>query len=79
MNSVHTSAQIEDAIRELGLWGKLINNPYATFHVGDRVTCEMFGNGTILGQQMSMAHYAVLFDDGHAERAMHHLSLYPLF
>ena len=61
---IHTAQEIEAAVKSLDLWGKLIDNQYCRYHVGDRVDVEHLGTGTILGQQMGGYHYAVLLDTG---------------
>ena len=77
MNRMHTTEEIQQAVRDLGLWGKLVDNRFSRFHVGDRVVAELYGPGTILGQHPSGHHYAVLFDDGVAREAIHTTSLQP--
>ena len=74
---MHTTEEIQQAARGLGLWNKLIDNRFSRFHVGDRVESATFGPGTILGQHPSGHHYAVLFDDGVARKAIHTTSLQP--
>ena len=74
---MHTTEEIQQAARGLGLWNKLIDNRFSRFHVGDRVTDATHGAGTVLGQHPSGYHYAVLFDDGAPRKAIHTTSLQP--
>jgi len=67
----HTPNEIAAAVQQLDLWGKLRDDQYCRYHVGDRVTIEHMGTGTILGAQLSGWHYAILLDTGQAIRAEH--------
>ena len=71
----HTIKEIHDAVRELDLWGKLRDDQYCMFHVGDRVIVDGRESGTILGGQLSGCHYAILLDNGDKLRASHSSSL----
>ena len=75
---MHNLQQIQNAVQNAGLWGKLIDGPHCRFHVGDRVTIEHLGTATILGAQIGGYHYAILLDSGETIKAEHVASIQPI-
>ena len=68
---MHTWSEIENAVKELDLWGKLRSGRHCMFDPGDRVLVDGKESGTILGAQLSGCHYAILLDNGDKLRSAH--------